>query len=120
MLTSLHCRRFVPIIALTWFSRPEDIAVPFYEYVCVETTDCNHCSTPFTLLQRLSDPPLEHCPECGQAVRKIISPPNVVAGDAHKLNPSNVEKAGFTQYRKIGKGVYEKTAGKGPGVISAD
>ncbi len=28
--------------------------------------------------------------------------------------------AGFTQYRKIGKGVYEKTAGKGPGIIRGD
>lgn len=98
----------------------EESAVPFYEYVSLKPTDCAHCSTPFTLLQRLSDPALEHCPECGHGVRKIISPPNVVAGEAHKLNPSNVEKAGFTQYRKIGKGVYEKTAGKGPGVISAD
>lgn len=94
--------------------------MPFYEYVATEATECGHCSLPFTVLQRLSDERLENCPACGQAVRRIISTPNVVAGEAHKLQPSNIEKAGFTQYKKIGKGVYEKTAGKGPGVISAD
>lgn len=94
--------------------------MPFYEYVATRDTDCESCRAPFTLLRRLSDPPLEECPACGAPVRKIISPPNVVAGQAHKLKESSIEKAGFTQYRKAGKGVYEKTAGKGPGVISAD
>ena len=31
-----------------------------------------------------------------------------------------LEKHGFTQYRKSGKGVYEKSAGKGPAIISDD
>jgi hypothetical protein len=44
----------------------------------------------------------------------------VVSGKAHQLRESNIEKAGFTQYKKIGKGVYEKTAGKGPGIIKND
>ena len=94
--------------------------MPFYEYICDGDRACEHCQTPFTVLQRLSDDALTTCPKCHSAVRKIISPPNVVAGDAHKLKESTIEKAGFTQYRKAGKGVYEKTAGKGPGVISAD
>jgi putative FmdB family regulatory protein len=94
--------------------------VPFYEYVATEEPGCEHCRQPFTVLQRLSDEPVRVCPACGHPVRRMISPPNVVAGEAHKLKESNIEKAGFTQYRKIGNGVYEKTAGKGPGVISAD
>lgn len=94
--------------------------MPFYEYISSEASGCDHCSTPFTLLQRLADEALNVCPSCSKPVRRIISPPNVVAGEAHKLKESNIEKAGFTQYKKIGKGVYEKTAGKGPGVISAD
>ncbi|MEX0915850.1 MAG: hypothetical protein WDZ60_08150, partial [Wenzhouxiangellaceae bacterium] len=64
--------------------------------------------------------PLADCPECDSAVRRLISPPNVVSGKAHQLRESNIEKAGFTQYKKIGKGVYEKTAGKGPGIIKND
>jgi putative FmdB family regulatory protein len=94
--------------------------MPFYEYVVIEGQGCDRCTLPFTLLRRLSDPEVETCPACGARVRKILSPPNVVAGQAHKLKESTIEKAGFTQYRKAGKGVYEKTAGKGPGVISAD
>lgn len=94
--------------------------MPFYEYICAEEQGCDHCRTGFTILQRLKDAQLTACPSCGHAVRRLISPPNVVSGKAHMLRPSSIEQAGFTQYRKIGQGVYEKTAGKGPGVISAD
>ncbi len=94
--------------------------MPFYEYINSEEAGCEHCRPAFTVLQRLNDPTIEFCPVCHAPVRRLISPPNVVAGQAHKLKESNIEKAGFTQYRKIGQGVYEKTAGKGPGVISAD
>jgi len=45
---------------------------------------------------------------------------NKLAGMAHLSNPNHIEKHGFTQYRKVGKGVYEKTAGKGPDYISGD
>lgn len=69
------------------------------------------------MLQKLGDRPLEHCPECGHPVHRILSPSSVVAGQSHRLKESNIEKAGFTQYRKIGKGTYEKTAGKGPGIL---
>ncbi len=93
--------------------------MPFYEYVADQGPGCAHCAGGFTVLQRLSDAALSHCPQCGTALRKVISPPSLVSGQSD-LNPSKIEKAGFTQYRKIGKGVYEKTAGKGPGVISAD
>lgn len=94
--------------------------MPFYEYICSSGPGCDHCRAGFTVLQRLTDATIEACPHCGAAVRRLISPPNVVRGQAHKLRESSIEQAGFTQYRKIGKGVYEKTAGKGPGVISAD
>lgn len=94
--------------------------MPFYEYIAISEPGCENCRQPFTLLRRLSDPEIEVCPACATPVRKILSPPNVVSGQAHKLKESSIEKAGFTQYRKAGKGIYEKTAGKGPGVISAD
>ena len=94
--------------------------MPFYEYQALDQTGCPHCRPGFTVLQRLSDPELTHCPQCKTRVRKLISPPHVVSGQAHRLRPSSIEKAGFTQYRKMGQGVYEKTAGKGPRVISAD
>jgi putative FmdB family regulatory protein len=94
--------------------------VPFYEYICSEPPGCEQCRQAFTELQRISDSPLATCPGCGSAIRRIISAPNLVGNPSSDIKPSTIEKAGFTQYRKIGKGVYEKSAGKGPGIISAD
>ncbi len=97
--------------------------MPFYEYAPAAETDdgCAHCRAGFTVLQKLSDETLAACPQCGSAVRRIISPPSVISGKSHMLRESSIEKAGFTQYRKIGKGVYEKTAGKkGPNIIKND
>jgi hypothetical protein len=50
----------------------------------------------------------------------VISAATVVSGQAHRLSESHAAKNGFTQYRRAGKGVYEKTAGKGPGIIRGD
>jgi len=94
--------------------------MPFYEYIHADGPGCGHCRGRFTLLQRLSEQPVETCPECGSPVRRVISPPTVVSGKSHQLKESSIEKHGFTQYKKIGKGVYEKTAGKGPGIIKGD
>jgi putative FmdB family regulatory protein len=94
--------------------------MPFYEYIGSSESGCDYCRPGFTVLRKLGDGPLIHCPRCQGPVKRVISPPHVVSGQAHRLKESNVEKAGFTQYRKIGKGVYEKTAGKGPGIIQDD
>jgi len=101
--------------------------MPFYEYALKSEHDndgqrsgCDHCRSRFTVLQKISDPVLETCPNCGSLIKRIISPPHVVSGKAHQLKEGNIEKAGFTQYKKVGKGVYEKTAGKGPSMISGD
>lgn len=94
--------------------------MPIYEYIHAEASGCDHCREGFTRLQKISEPALERCPQCDEPVRRVISPPNVISGKSHMLKESSIEKAGFTQYRKIGKGVYEKTAGKGPGIIKGD
>jgi hypothetical protein len=41
-----------------------------------------------------------------------------LASPAPSLKEDNLGKHGFTQYRKIEKGVYEKTIGQGPDIIS--
>ncbi|QOC21125.1 zinc ribbon domain-containing protein [Wenzhouxiangella sp. AB-CW3] len=94
--------------------------MPFYEYTSTDESDCPQCAGTFTILQHISDSALSTCPCCGQPVRRVISAPNLVGHPGDDLKPSKIEEAGFTQYRKIGKGVYEKSAGKGPGIISAD
>jgi putative FmdB family regulatory protein len=93
--------------------------MPIYEYRA-RATGCSHCSPGFDLLQRLSDAELDACPHCGAPIARVLSAPSLAIGGAHLLNEKKVGDAGFTQYRKIGKGVYEKTAGKGPNIISGD
>ena len=93
--------------------------MPIYEYKPKCAKGCNFCSKGFELIRKISEPTVLVCPHCGVAVKRIISAPNL-AKSGPSLDPANVEKHGFTQYRKSGKGVYEKTAGKGPKVISDD
>lgn len=93
--------------------------MPIYQYIADEP-GCSVCAEGFERLQRLSDDALIHCPQCGSAVHRVIGAPAVVTGGAHLMRESHIEKHGFTQYRRAGKGVYEKTAGKGPAFISGD
>ena len=95
--------------------------MPIYRYQAIEqSAGCKQCAGGFERMQKMAEAPLRHCPGCGAEVRKVITPPHVSAGKAHLTNPNHIEKHGFTQYRKVGKGVYEKTAGKGPDYISGD
>jgi len=49
--------------------------MPFYEYVC------DSCGHEVELMQKMSDPPLKDCPECGEDVRKkIFAPPVILKG----------------------------------------
>ena len=91
--------------------------MPIYEYQPKHKKGCTLCREGFELMRKISEPTLLVCPQCGVEVERIISAPNL-AKSGPSLNPANLEKHGFTQYRKSGKGVYEKTAGKGPNVIS--
>lgn len=45
--------------------------MPLYEYLC------DTCGHRFEKIQRFSDPPVEACPACGAAVRKLISSPAI-------------------------------------------
>ncbi len=91
--------------------------MPIYEYQHKHEKGCDYCSEGFEVIRKLKEPRLLVCPRCGTAVSRVLSAANL-AKSSPSLDPANVEKHGFTQYRKSGKGVYEKTAGKGPNVIS--
>jgi putative FmdB family regulatory protein len=43
--------------------------MPLYEY------QCDACGHQFEQIRKFSDPPLEICPKCGGAIRKLISSP---------------------------------------------
>lgn len=75
----------------------------------------------FEVFQKMSDPPLKTHPETGEPVRRVIVPPMI--SDASKrdmLSNRNLDRLGFTKYERAGDGTYEKKAGGGPNVISAD
>ena len=91
--------------------------MPIYEYQAAGPNCCDYCASSFDVIQKLSDEPLKFCPECHNPVRRKISLPNL-ASPAPSLSKDNIEKHGFTQFRKVEKGVYEKTAGKGPELIT--
>ena len=93
--------------------------MPIYEYAATGP-GCPHCEGHFDVLQKLADASLTQCPQCAAAVVRVIGVASVAMGGAHLLKESNVAKNGFTQYRRAGDGVYEKTAGKGPKYISGD
>jgi putative FmdB family regulatory protein len=90
--------------------------LPIYVYQCTDAPGCAHCATGFEKLQKLAARPLERCPRCHAPVRRVISAAHI-AGQAADLSEKNIERHGFTQYRKLEKGVYQKTAGKGPDLI---
>lgn len=80
----------------------------------------------FEISQRITDPPLTVHPETGQPVRRVIQPSFIGGswsdGAMHKntRDDKKLDRLGFTKYVKAGDGYYEKRAGKGPNIISAD
>jgi putative FmdB family regulatory protein len=93
--------------------------MPIYEYEH-DAESGPPCKARFEVLQRLDEPPLAECPECGRPCHRVFSSFAATSGRKHVLSPKNLEKHGFTQYRKAGGGYYEKTAGEGPRVIKRD
>jgi putative FmdB family regulatory protein len=80
--------------------------MPIYEYELCEGA-CKVCGGRFTLNRPLSAKPLTHCPACKKPVRKILSAFNTPT----KLKPLSVtdaKKAGFSIFKKLGKGEYER------------
>ncbi len=87
--------------------------MPLYRYE-PDAEGCSYCAGGFELLQSLDDPPLECCPECGRPCHRVFAPFAAIRSSRDMLSPKNLERHGFTQYRKNSDGFYEKTAGPGP------
>jgi putative FmdB family regulatory protein len=81
--------------------------MPFYEYQAEPVSSgCTHCSQPFSVLQKMSDPRLTQCPQCGGPVTRIISPP-AIGRSASSLD-HRAKQSGFHKLKRLGKGEYEK------------
>jgi len=81
--------------------------MPLYEYQATDPTEgCAHCSERFEYLQKLSDPPLKKCPQCGVSVSKLVSAHSVGASASGLDN--RAKSAGFHKLKRLGKGEYER------------
>ena len=93
--------------------------MPIYEYE--HDGKCGEgCPPRFEVLQGMNDPVLDHCPECGEACHRVFSSFATIRNEQAILRPKNLERLGFTQFKRAGDGYYEKTCGKGPRVIRGD
>lgn len=45
--------------------------MPLYEY------ECQKCGERVEIIQKISDPPYEHCPKCGGDMKKLFSAPAI-------------------------------------------
>jgi len=94
-------------------------------YVYEEINEDDSGGDQFEIMQKMSDKPLKKHPETKKPVRRIIQAPNIAGNwsdmkGKSRMSNKNLDRLGFTKYERAGDGKYEKKAGKGPNVISAD
>jgi len=87
-----------------------------------ETRNCSVCAGTFETFQHMTDTPLVTCPTCGGAIERILTTPAITGTKRYrKRSAKDMERAGFVQYKKMGKGYYEKQFGKeGPRTLRGD
>ena len=80
--------------------------MPLYEYEICDG-ECLVCGGKFTLRRPVTAAPLTQCPACKKPVRKVISLFNTPSF-MKPLSVTDAKKAGFTVYKRLNKGEYEK------------
>lgn len=81
--------------------------MPLREYAAVDPKECcDHCRKGFEHVESIDAPPLETCPRCGGKVGRQLSTPSI--GRSESGLHDRAKNAGFTTYKKTGKGEYEK------------
>jgi|GEM_PF-29287 len=93
-------------LALLLPYRCYDCAVPIYRYEPIEG-GCKVCGGCFELLRPADRPTLDHCPVCRKKVRQVFDAfhtPSITK----PLSVSDAKQAGFTLFKKVEPGVYEK------------
>ena len=89
--------------------------MPLYDYAPT-SGQCGQCNGRFEVFQKISEPRLAACPQCGQACERLVSAVTITG--KYSTSNSRVKELGMTKYVKAGDGVYERAAGTGgPKVI---
>jgi len=76
--------------------------MPIYEYEHLEAATCSK-GRRFELAQSMTDERLTTCPECGGAVRRLISAPAICTPRTN----TELKNMGFAKLVRRDKGVYE-------------
>ena len=81
--------------------------MPIYEYEAISPgRKCPKCASPFEVLQRISEPSLISCPECGKEIRRKISSPRVILPGSAKGSDGMEQKV--AEYER--QGMYSHAA----------
>ena len=81
--------------------------MPDYRYETKsEKSACKDCLSIIEAVQSINDKPMEHCPECGDLIRKV--PVTASVGHSQSSFDDRAKAAGFSKLKKLGKGEYEK------------
>jgi putative FmdB family regulatory protein len=81
--------------------------MPIREYKAVDPKkSCRHCKEGFEEVESIEAEAKTTCPRCGEKIERQLSAPSVGASDSGLHD--RAKSAGFTTYKKLGKGEYEK------------
>jgi putative FmdB family regulatory protein len=77
-----------------------DRIMPTYKYQAVDLDcSCEHCKEGFEIIQRMTEPPLTHCPHCNHRIYRVLFAPTVVI----KGSPITGADRKIKEYEKEGK-----------------
>ncbi|MDA9923006.1 zinc ribbon domain-containing protein [Verrucomicrobiales bacterium] len=83
--------------------------MPVYEYISADPENgCRICTKGFEIRRPVTRPPMETCPLCKCAVKKLISKGVTSPKVSGPLSVTDAKKAGFTVLEKRDEGVYER------------
>jgi putative FmdB family regulatory protein len=88
--------------------------LPIYEYEPLDH-DCLICLGRNEVMQGIQDAPLNYCPTCGLGVRRVVSQATFKL--QKNSDPDRAAAKGFTSFKRVEKGKWEKISGEGPDMI---
>jgi len=88
--------------------------MPIYEYE-PDGHDCLICNGRTEVIQKITDEALKYCPTCGLEVKRVVSRASFKLGI--QSNPEKAAQKGFSTFKRVEKGKWEKVGGEGPDMI---
>jgi len=90
-------------------------SMPIYEYEPDER-NCFMCDGRVNVIQSVSEDALSTCPDCGLAVRRVISQVSFKMNAAESVL-DRAGRKGFTAWKRVEEGKWEKVSGEGVDMI---